>query len=478
MTRAADIDVIIGGGGVAGAATAAAMHQIGLNVLVIEPSVNDRRRLAGELIHPPGVMGLAELGLLDALKRAPAVTVAGFSVFPAKPDGDRIRLPYDSVPGHRTLGLSLEHCLIRQNLLTHTESLPGVRVMRGARVVGVDQSDASFVTVDVARGDELARYRCRLLVAADGASSRIARLAGMDIRKRRVSTIFGYRLSAGSLPEPTHGHIFLGAHAPILAYPIDGNYARILYDLPFGADRRANAAECAAMSAGLPPSLRQQAEESLATQSPMSVVAQATTADRLASGRVVLVGDAGGSCHPLTATGMTMCIRDALMLRDAVQEAAGNVAAALKLYQRRRCRPQMTRVALADALRDVLCASSPALQVARDGILAHWRSGAAAQAAGMALLSTADGRLSALFRQIAIVMGRGYIAHIRRPRPVDGHSPADSVQIIVGLLGIFARHIKAAVKSRNPIRWPSPKNLHPPMRKLSLIRRFNSLIGL
>src|SRR5262249_24627306 len=80
MPHPADIAVIGGGGGVAGMAAAAAIHQLGYQVLLVEPGLNDERRLAGEVFHPPGVAGLAELGLLPAVMSTPAVTVNGFSV--------------------------------------------------------------------------------------------------------------------------------------------------------------------------------------------------------------------------------------------------------------------------------------------------------------------------------------------------------------------------------------------------------------
>jgi squalene monooxygenase len=50
-------------------------------VLVVEPGLNDDRRLAGELLHPPGVAGLAELGVLDSLMNEPAVEVNEFCIF-------------------------------------------------------------------------------------------------------------------------------------------------------------------------------------------------------------------------------------------------------------------------------------------------------------------------------------------------------------------------------------------------------------
>jgi squalene monooxygenase len=287
-----DIDVIVGGGGVAGMAAAAAIQQLGYQVMLVEPGLNDGRRLAGEVFHPPGVTGLAELGLLSELMHAPAVTVNGFSV---SCDGDFIRLPYDSVPIHRTPGLCLQHDLIRKRMLNGVSTLPNITLKRGARVVGIDQSKPSYLIVEVANGhNAAARYRCRMLVAADGSPSRLARLAGIAVHDCRISTIWGYRVGSESLPQRDYGHVFLSAGTPILLYPIGGNEARILFDIPYQSDRRSTAADCLAMAAALPPALRREVEQAIATQPRMSVLTHAVTAERSVRGRVVLVGDAGG----------------------------------------------------------------------------------------------------------------------------------------------------------------------------------------
>jgi squalene monooxygenase len=402
-----DIDVIVGGGGVAGTA-AAAIQQLGYRVMLVEPGLNDERRLAGELFHPPGVAGLAELGLLSELMHAPAVTVGGFFV---SSDGDSIPLPYDSVPAHRMPGLCLEHALIRKRMLNGVSALPNVILKRGARVVGIDQSEPSCLIIQVASEHNAAvSYRCRMLVAADGTSSRLARLAGIAVHNCRISTIWGYRVGSESLPQSEYGHVFLGAGTPILLYPIGRDEARILFDIPYRSDRRSTAADCLAMAAALPPALRRKVERAIATQPRMSVLTHAVTAERSVRGRVVLVGDAGGSCHPLTATGMTMCISDALLLRKALSERAGDVPDALQLYQQRRRWPQATRLALAEALRDALCGTSAEMRVLRGGILAYWRDSAAGRTATLALLSTADGRPLALLRHHC-----GHGARVCRP---------------------------------------------------------------
>jgi squalene monooxygenase len=445
MPDSHEIDVIVGGGGVAGVAAAAAMQQLGYRVMVVEPGQRDERRLAGEVFHPPGVSGLADLGLLPALDVKPAVSVSGFSV---TCDNDYIRLPYDSVPAHRTPGLCLEHSMIRERLLSAVSALPNVAVKRGARVVGIDQSDRSHVMVDVANGSDSGRYRCRTFIVADGSPSRLARLAGIAVHTRLISTVWGYRISTENLPQREFGHVFLGAPTPILLYPIGRDKARVLFDIPYQSDNRPSAADCLAFAQILPRALREEVTHTIETQQRMSVVTRATTTDRIASDRVVLVGDAGGSCHPLTATGMTMCVSDALLLRKALAELPGDFPAALQLYQRWRRWPQSTRLVLADALRDVLCGRSPELRVVRGGILALWRDSAEARSATVALLSTADGRPLALTRQIIAAMIRGFVAHLRNPNPENRGIGVISVARL--LVATLIRNVRQVLKGATP----------------------------
>jgi 2-polyprenyl-6-methoxyphenol hydroxylase-like FAD-dependent oxidoreductase len=243
-----------------------------------------------------------------------------------------------------------------------------------------------------------------------------------------------------NFPEREYGHVFLGAGTPILLYPIGRDDARILFDIPYRSDRRSSAADCLAMAAVLPLALRREVEQAITAQPRMSVQTQAVTAERSVQGRVVLVGDAGGCCHPLTATGMTMCISDALLLRKVLIEQASDLPAALQLYQRRRRWPQATRLALADALRDALCGASLELRVIRSGILAYWRDSAAGRTATLALLSTADGRPLALLRQIAAVTVRGFAVHLRSPLPA--HRNIGAIRMAWALLGSLFRHIR------------------------------------
>src|SRR5206468_3377852 len=107
MTSATEYGVVVAGGGIAGVSVAAALASIGRSVLVVERGLDSARRLAGELIHPPGVSDLAELGLHAPLEAAGVTSVLGFAVLP-EASGTPYLLPYGEIPGVAADGLAID----------------------------------------------------------------------------------------------------------------------------------------------------------------------------------------------------------------------------------------------------------------------------------------------------------------------------------------------------------------------------------
>src|SRR6266704_2962800 len=130
-------DVVITGGGVAGASAAAALGEFGYRVLLVEPGLDPAKRLAGELIHPPGVSDLADLGLLAPLERAGVAPVRGFAVSPHA-DAAPYLLPYGEMAGVRGLGGALDHGALAAALSAAAGALSGVRSRSHTRASGHD----------------------------------------------------------------------------------------------------------------------------------------------------------------------------------------------------------------------------------------------------------------------------------------------------------------------------------------------------
>jgi squalene monooxygenase len=382
-------DVIIAGGGVAGTAAAAAFARLNYRVLIVEPGLDHARRLAGELIHPPGVADFRALGLLECLRESGAVPVHGFAVYA----GAAEVLRYDEIPGLKEQGLAIEHGAMARALLTTVEKLSNVTVRRGARVVGVDLSNADFVTVTLTHEGRESQQRAAVLVAADGRSSQVRRMAGIGVQQVHISNMTGFVLNDVPLPHPGFGHVFADGTAPVLAYEISAQDTRIMFDVPIGAGGISPYVE------RLPASLRTAAEKAINTQTPLGSANYSVVPEAVVKRRVVCVGDSGGCCHPVTATGLSACARDAVRLSDTVRDTGGDMAKALPQYARLREGPQRARMAGAEALYEVLKGGTPEMCLLRQGLFRYWHESPRGRAATMALLSTYDDRVFGVVRE-------------------------------------------------------------------------------
>jgi len=382
-------DVIISGGGVAGAAAAAALSEFGYSVLVIEPGLDHRKRLAGELIHPPGTADLKALGFLAGLEQAGAVPVSGFAVFPGGSNATYL-MPYSDGAELRT-GLAVEHGVLAESLLNVVQRLPNVTVWTGGRVTSIDLSSSGFASVTVTRGESEHLLRTGLLIAADGRSSPLRRMSGIGHKQIHISNMVGYTIDGDNLPHPGFGHVFVGKTAPVLAYQISRTETRIMFDVPLTSDE--------ADLDSLPRGLRGAVEAVVNTQAPLRAANYSVVPEAVYKGRMVCVGDAGGSCHPLTATGLSACTRDAILLRQALRETRREIPAALARYASLREGPQRTRLAGAEVLYDVFRGQTLEMRMMRDALFRYWQNSPRGRVITMALLSTEEHRLSVLIRE-------------------------------------------------------------------------------
>lgn len=428
MRRGEPFDVVVAGGGVAGSAAAAALSQLGHQVAIVEPGIDGSRRLAGELVHDTGAAALQELGLLKAVCAGERSEIAGFSVrFGGSPDSKVIHLPYSSNRRAASPAFAMSHEAMRQRMLTEVSQLPGVTVLDRARITAADLSNREYATVTISSQSGETVVRPRLLVGADGASSPVSRLAGMVQSRRPVSTIFGFLLEDQQLPDPGYGHVFLGASGPVLAYPISKSAVRIMFDIPHSPVGPGRVEACRESLHAIPEPLRSEVAKRLEQPGIVASVSYTAAVREITRGRLVLVGDAAGCCHPLTATGLTVCARDAVRLRDALRDTDGDIDRALPRYAHGRRSPQRTRLVLARALYEVFCAQAPESRLMRDGLLEYWSGSCGGRAKSMALLSMEEDGLRSMLTEVAQVMRHGLGSRIsegwRRGRffPTEPH---------------------------------------------------------
>lgn len=441
MSEVGQFDVVIAGGGMAGVAVAAALGEFGYRIAIVEPGMDAAKRLAGELLHPAGVQALDELGLLHAFQDTGASPVSGFSIsFSGSAHAGTIRLPYALLPGKAHTAFAMEHGLIRERLISAASRLPGVTVLSPARITGVDLTSQDRAEVVISAGGREARIGCRLVIGADGASSTVSRLAGLAQARRRISTLLGFLVKDVQLPDPGYGHAFLGGSGPVLAYRISGATTRFMFDVPGSADGPAVMEACRANLAALPECIREEVAVAVQTQRPVASASYSSGIREIARGRLLLVGDSAGCCHPITATGLTICTREALLLRDALRDTDGDIPRALALHVKRRRGLQRTRLALAQALYDVFCGQTPEFRLIRDGLHDYWRRSAGGRSVSIALVSTSEGRMYVMLRALARVIVHGLCVRVAEAWREGRLSPVAQSRVLLGLSRVVLRY--------------------------------------
>jgi geranylgeranyl reductase family protein len=188
-----DADVIIVGAGPSGATTAYYLAQAGLDVLLLEKARFPRDKVCGDGLTPRAVKALVAMGI-DVGPGSGWLRNKGLRVIGA---GMRLEMPWpelDSYPGY---GLVRPRAALDETLARRAQAA-GARLLEGVTVTGPVLDDSGNITGVTARaeaeaGDAAAHdseravdsqqtFRSRVVVAADGNSSRLS--VAMGLRRR------------------------------------------------------------------------------------------------------------------------------------------------------------------------------------------------------------------------------------------------------------------------------------------------------
>lgn len=330
-------DLIVAGGGVAGAALAFRMASSGANVLVIEREVAFRERVRGDSIHPWGVAEALRLGLAEALAGPSFRRVASWQLHVGGVrliDRDLAR----SLSGQPLV--HVHHPELQQALLD-AAAAAGAEVRRGARVVDVTRGRPAHVTVE--DGEARRLLTARLVVAADGRDSALRKAAGVSAPGELSELSTAGALLAGHGGPAASQSLFYppGFCELALWVPLAGERARIYFvrrrdaaGERFSGDNQLAPFLAACRALGMPAAWLDSARAAgpLATfETRLSECASVALA-----GGLVFLGDAAGTVDPIYGCGLSLGFMDARSLSERLLETPDWDAAAARHAQDRR----------------------------------------------------------------------------------------------------------------------------------------------
>jgi geranylgeranyl reductase family protein len=180
-----EADVIVVGAGPAGSATACYLARAGIDVLVLEKATFPREKVCGDGLTPRAVKALVGMGVpigeQDGWVRNKGLRIIG--------GGVRLELPWPDLSSYPGYGL-VRGRLDFDETLARTAQKAGARLLEGVTVTGPVLDDGGRIIGVQARAtgqpDDIERqYGARVVVAADGNSSRLSLAMGLGKRDDR-----------------------------------------------------------------------------------------------------------------------------------------------------------------------------------------------------------------------------------------------------------------------------------------------------
>ncbi len=389
-------DIAIVGGGPVGSLCALAHARKGARVALLEANPKAAQRLAGEWLHPPAVRMLQGVGVnLDG--RPGFSPGKGFVVFP-EDRSESILLPYPE----DSAGLVFEHSALVSCLHEAVESEPGIEIYRHARARAIEDEGIVFSFNGAERLLQAGR-----IVGADGRASIVRQSLGLRTERMTCSRMVGVVVEGVELQHEEFGYVVLGPPGPILTVPLGEGRVRIIADMPLDLwtprDRVGVLLE--SYAGYLPEDLRSAFVDAIRSGKYQAAANELRPRMTYGSSRRVLIGDAAGHYHPMTAAGMTLGFADALALAEGGD---------FRKFANRRLKetraPQLLAMGLYEVFRDHRLESS----VLRQAVYRNWRASKLVRARTMRLLACEDSSVTRLGTAFSVTVATGFAGELWR----------------------------------------------------------------
>jgi menaquinone-9 beta-reductase len=319
VTDDSDFDLLVVGGGLAGASFATALAREGARVLVVERDRLYRDRVRGEVIAPWGCTEAKRLGLFDVLLDQCAREVPKLTYYVEGVATPTIDLR--TAEPHLEPSLAFRHAEMQEALITEAVSA-GATVWRPAKMAALTPGDAP--AAEIAFNGGIRMVRARLIVGADGRESQVAHLAGFRRIRDPDELLAAGLLVQGEMDTDGAMHYLFGpqpGRAAAVCEVASGFFRLYLFHHTDATPRRLSGnrdvepAFGYLRESGVPGEWLVGAE----LKGPLATFDGAHKwVVRPYRNGVVLVGDAAGASDPTWGSGLGRTLRDIRLLRDAL----------------------------------------------------------------------------------------------------------------------------------------------------------------
>jgi len=311
-----DYDVIVVGAGPAGSTTARFIAKEGFKVKILDA----RQHIGipvrcGEAIGKETINDILKIGVpKDALR----TEVTGIRVF--SPALKKIDYRLSSGGGY-----VVDRRIFDKELLVGA-ALEGADVQLNTRVTGISIDKDKGVTLKANHNGKEITETAKVVVGADGLYSIIARETGLaePIDAKDLDTSIGYEMAGLEIDEPTMLDLYMGNEvAPrgyVWIFPKSENTANVGIGVGVGFAKK-SVKEYLDDFIHKHPLLKERFKNAKIIEERVGAIPVGGELEKLATDRVLLVGDAARQVNPLTGGGIAYGMEAGKMISDSLVEA-------------------------------------------------------------------------------------------------------------------------------------------------------------
>lgn len=375
-------EVIIVGGGMVGLSLALMLAKANIAVKLLEavkyPNYDDNNAVAyhssfdarNTALSRRTVQIYQKLGLWNALQEhaTPILEVhiteqGSFGKARLKADQEKVE----------SFGQVIENAWLGRVLLTQVRQQPLIELIDGVQVNSLKQ-DNDFVYIEASRGEEyMHSIKAKLVIAADGRDSFCRQALGVGVDVHDYDQVAIVTTVQTSKPHQQVGFERFSHLGPLALLPLPGECRRsVVWPVKKGTEGEWLGEENDQhFLDALQQTYGDRAGKFQKTGKRFSFPLSQVLADKQAVGRVILMGNAAHTIHPVAGQGFNLCMRDAdVLLRYITAQMAKSEDIGepemLKAYEQARLTDQQRVIKFCDSVVRGFSNQNPVLKLLRN----------------------------------------------------------------------------------------------------------------
>ena len=379
-------EVIIVGGGMVGLSLALMLAKANIAVKLLEaikyPNYDDINLAPyhssfdarNSALSRRSVQIYQELGLWDALQQHATPILQVHITEQGSFGKARLLAEQEKV---ESFGQVIENAWLGRVLLTQVRQQALIELIDGVQVTSLTQ-DAEHAYITASRGEEQLQLQAKLVIAADGRDSFCRQALGVGVSEHDYDQVAIVTTVQTSKPHQHVGFERFSPLGPLALLPLPGEYRRsVVWPVKKGTEQEWLGEENDQhFLDALQQTYGDRAGKFQKTGKRFSYPLSQVLAEKQAVGRVVLMGNAAHTIHPVAGQGFNLCMRDAYVLLrylEAQQAAGADIGEPNMLleYQQARLKDQQRVIKFCDSVVRGFSNQNPMLKLLRNtGLIA------------------------------------------------------------------------------------------------------------